>query len=532
MFIESTEYDYDNIIYPVPFNNLVQNRSLRYKDFDIPRQEFPSFVRYGKIQPALNRETEFVVVTGASDNHALSLISFLYSTLLACPQSPLVIVDYGLSSKSLTGLWGNVSQIYSIRQQLGSFAPIYYRKFNFDNFPKWFQLNTPSRGGYAWKVVSIYDVLTEFKGLVVWSDAGNVFNNLGVEIQRTRRNGFFSGQAGHSVGVLTHDSTYQFIEEMGWKTNVRSIKDKRSCNGANLFFDYWNNTVMTNVVYPYVKCSYTKRCIDPNGSNRRNHRQDQSIISIFVHLFGVEQACSVQYGTTTQFHRDYEFYGIGYGTNNKLIQMLSEKYNITVNIFYHVCLLDSVECSTQIHKKAFFHYLVFMIPMYCLFVLISIFLLVSTVENHENWINVSRMGMKEHIAFPVEVKRGLRLRSGKKYLITVAITDDSPHLREKVKTTIDMLSLYQKYYRIKPVIFSQSDAVLDYATHKKVTVISEVDRNEFGVPIYRSLLSSMKKRYRFLLYGYMNSDILMDPLIFSAIDQMDMLHKKTNIPVF
>ena len=111
------------------------------------------------------------------------------------------------------------------------------------------------------------------------------------------------------------------------------------------------------------------------------------------------------------------------------------------------------------------------------------------------------------------------------------ITDDSPHLREKVKTTIDMLSLYQKYYRIKPVIFSQSDAVLDYATHKKVTVISEVDRNEFGVPIYRSLLSSMKKRYRFLLYGYMNSDILMDPLIFSAIDQMDMLHKKTNIPV-
>ena len=82
-----------------------------------------------------------------------------------------------------------------------------------------------------------------------------------------------------------------------------------------------------------------------------------------------------------------------------------------------------------------------MIPMYCLFLLISIFLLVSTVENHENWINVSRMGMKEHIAFPVEVKRGLRLRSGKKYLITVAITDDSPHLREKVKTTIDMLSL-------------------------------------------------------------------------------------------
>ena len=194
LFIKSSEYDYDNITYPIPFNKLVQNRSLRYKDFGIPRQGFPSFVKYGKIQPALNRETEFVVVTGASDNHALSLIGFLYSTLLACPQSPLVIVDYGLSSKSLTGLWGNVSQIHSIRQQLGSFAPIYYRKFNFDNFPKWFQLNTHTRGGYAWKVESIYDALTEFKGLVVWSDAGNVFNNLGVEIQLEEMDSFLVKQ--------------------------------------------------------------------------------------------------------------------------------------------------------------------------------------------------------------------------------------------------------------------------------------------------------------------------------------------------
>ena len=63
---------------------------------------------------------------------------------------------------------------------------MYYRKYNFDNFPKWFQLNSHSRGGYAWKVVSIYDALTEFKCLVVWSDARNVFNHPGVEIQRTR----------------------------------------------------------------------------------------------------------------------------------------------------------------------------------------------------------------------------------------------------------------------------------------------------------------------------------------------------------
>ena len=338
MFIKSSEYDYDNITYPIPFNKLVQNRSLRYKDFGIPRQGFPSFVKYGKIQPALNRETEFVVVTGASDNHALSLISYLYSTLLACPQSPLVIVDYGLNDKSLTGLWRNVSQINSIRQQLGSVAPIYYRQFNFDSFPNWFRLSTPTRGGYAWKVVLIYDILTEYKGLVVWSDAGNIFNSIDVDIQRARRNGFFTSRVGHSVGLLTHNGTYQFIQEMGWR-NVSSVIEKQCCNAANMFFDFWNRTIMTNVVYPYVKCSYTKRCIDPIGSSMANHRQDQSVISIFVHLFGVNEACSRGYETTTLFHRDYENFRYKNATNNMLIKMIRDKYNITVRIYYDVCCI-------------------------------------------------------------------------------------------------------------------------------------------------------------------------------------------------
>ena len=333
-FIESIVYDYDDIIYPVPFHDLVSNRSLRYELFDTPRMEYPSFVKYGKIQPALNRETEYVVVTGASSNHALSLISFLYSTLLACPFSPLVIVDFGLGDRIMPMFWGNVSQIHSIREQIGSSSPIYYRKFDFNHFPSWFQINeSSSRGGYAWKVVAIYDVLTEYKGLVVWSDAGNVFSNLNVELERTRRNGFFSSEVGHTVGVLTYNTTYQFIEDMGWQSNVRSIKDRSSCNGANLFFDYWNHTVMTNVVYPYVKCSYTRKCIAPKGSNKRNHRQDQSIISIFVHLSGIQESCRVHYGTNVKFHRDYEFYGKRYGTNDHLVKMLMDKYNITVTIF-------------------------------------------------------------------------------------------------------------------------------------------------------------------------------------------------------
>lgn len=180
--------------------------------------------------------------------------------------------------------------------------------------------------------------------------------------------------------------------------------------------------------------------------------------------------------------------------------------------------------------KLFFSHLKLMISSLLLFILTSFFIIVTRVSNDVNWKSESERN-ELFVSFPVEMNRNLHIRSGKKYLITVGITDDSPQLREKVKTTIDMLSLYQRYYRLKPVVFSQSDAVLQYARQKKVEVITEVDRNEFGVPIYRSLLSSLKKRYRSLLYGYMNSDILIDPSIFSFINQMDLLHKRTNIPV-
>ena len=60
------------------------------------REGFPSFLNFGVVQPSLNPDNEYVIVTGASQNHVLSLVNLLYSTLLANPYSPLVIVDYGI----------------------------------------------------------------------------------------------------------------------------------------------------------------------------------------------------------------------------------------------------------------------------------------------------------------------------------------------------------------------------------------------------------------------------------------------------
>ena len=272
-------------------------------------------------------------MAGASQNHIISLVNLLYSTLLANPYSPLVIVDYGIYEAGLMYLLSNITQIHLLRKQIGSESLIYYRKFNFDHFPEWCRITEPlSVGGYSWKIITIFDVITEYKGVVLWTDAGSIVGNIDKDIQCARMNGFYSNSAGHSIRKWTHPGTYQYLEEMKWISVVNSTKDKWCCNVGYLIIDYRNRTVMENIIYPTVKCSLTKKCITPIGSHRRNHIQDQSVISIFVQSLGIHQACDPQHPSSVSFHQDAEKCNNQTDTDRRLLQSFKSKYNIAVTI--------------------------------------------------------------------------------------------------------------------------------------------------------------------------------------------------------
>ena len=287
------------------------------------REGFPSFLNFGVVQTSLNPDNEYVIVTGASQNHVLSLVNLLYSTLLANPYSPLVIVDYGIYEAGLMYLLSNITQIHLLRKQIGSESPIYYRKFNFDHFPEWCRITEPlSVGGYSWKIITIFDVITEYKGVVLWTDTGSIVGNIDKDIRSARMNGFYSNSAGHSIRKWTHPGTYQYLEEMKWISVVNSTKDKWCCNVGYLIIDYRNRTVMENIIYPTVKCSLTKKCIIPIGSHRRNHRQDQSVISIFVQSLGIHQACDPQHPSSVSFHQGAEKHNNRIDTDRRFLQTL------------------------------------------------------------------------------------------------------------------------------------------------------------------------------------------------------------------
>ena len=98
---------------------------------------------------------------------------------------------------------------------------------------------------------------------------------------------------------------------------------------------------MKNVIYPTVKCSLTKKCITPIGSHRRNHRQDQSVISIFVQSLGIHQACDPQHPSSVSFHQDAEKCNNQTDTDRRLLQSLKSKYNITVTSVFNSTVIGN-----------------------------------------------------------------------------------------------------------------------------------------------------------------------------------------------
>lgn len=218
--------------------------------------------------------------------------------------SSIVFVDFGLDNVTLHELINEFREMKRILDRFHSPALLYYRKFDFAHFPAWYSLaDRQVRGGYSWKVISYYDVLMECKRIVAWSDGGNlVSTNLRNEMYRVHLFGLYTPYSGGNLQQWLHGKSQRFL---GANKMLRKIMlGKGMCTGGYVFINYNNETVMNDVIFPLVQCAYTRRCIAPLGSTRKNHRQDQAILSALVQSAKIPQCCQGWYRTYTTFHQD------------------------------------------------------------------------------------------------------------------------------------------------------------------------------------------------------------------------------------
>ena len=320
------EYDYPNITYPIPFDQLYNNKSMRYVDFGKPNSRLPSFVQLGEVTESSFRDVDYIVVTGSSSNHLYSNINTIYSILLADIRVSIVFVDFGLEDEPFAVLVREMKIMQEIYQQRGSWGQLYYRKFDFSHFPDWFDISDRMiRGGYSWKVISYADVLMESRRMVFWSDGGNqVPASLETELSRARTYGLFTPCSGGSLQMWLHGQSIRFL---GWNKMLRKLfLGKAMCTGGYLFIHYNNTQVMQNVLIPLLQCAYTRRCISPLGSSRRNHRQDQAILSALVQSEKIPMSCQQKYNTGVRFHHECDSDEKCRSRREELIQKLRGGY--------------------------------------------------------------------------------------------------------------------------------------------------------------------------------------------------------------
>ena len=288
LLVYIVEYDYNGTVYPIPFSELYNDYTTHYKDFGKPNPLFPSFVLTGPIPSFHQKSSDVLMITGASDNHAIFSFSLLYSMILADPYGSILYIDLDITLKNRQILAAHFNTIREIQQKMKSTGFLAYRVYNWDSFPVWmnlFKSGGKRRGAYSWKVIPVYDAFKEWKGLVTWLDAGCLITDgLSREFTLARRYGFYSPQSAGNLRQWCHKKSQQFLLEHHF---VDRINQRGAVGMGGVVFLSYHHPTSRAFMQRYIDCAYTQKCIGPIGSSVLNHRQDQAVMSVLAHHFGL-----------------------------------------------------------------------------------------------------------------------------------------------------------------------------------------------------------------------------------------------------
>lgn len=210
------------------------------------------------------------LLTGASANHARSLVKFLQSVRRHEPDLSVQVFDLGLGSER--------SRVEAVGYRV--------RVFPYDRYPAFCKITERDAGKYAWKPIIIASVLEETMEPVLWLDAGCVLTSRIMGLTRGMSDGINDAWSPVSQGKLgdwTHKKT---LHLMGVPSTWRNTVDNRS-GGLVSFAPTLNGLHMARAWRQYA---LNRDAIAPKGSSRDNHRQDQSLLSI---LFAFAEANGV-----------------------------------------------------------------------------------------------------------------------------------------------------------------------------------------------------------------------------------------------
>jgi uncharacterized protein DUF1647 len=214
-----------------------------------------------------------IVVTAASSNHFGALRYMLES--LRALGARVECYDLGLTAREV--------------RALPRWAGLFYHKFNFAAYPP--HLNVEINAGeYAWKPVIVAEVVERERRSaapddVLWSDAGSYFHSLAPIAERVRSShGLWIRRSSGTMGRWTHPLMFERLH-----ADASAYADLPNADATLVGFatghpsSVVRERVYHDIIVPWHAGAMEKDCIAPSGSSRKNHRQDQALLSFLVH---------------------------------------------------------------------------------------------------------------------------------------------------------------------------------------------------------------------------------------------------------
>ncbi|MEY4226009.1 MAG: hypothetical protein RL190_766 [Actinomycetota bacterium] len=223
------------------------------------------------------------IVSAADATHGASLANLAASVQRHAPTADFVAWDLGL-------------ELRQVERLKAAHPKVRIRPFPFAQEPQHMDVRHQA-GHYAWKPVIIeHEAAGDPARLLLWLDAGDlVVGSLDVLARVIARDGLYSP---HSSGRIV-DWTHPLMLE---RFNV-SIAHRTAANlsGGIVGADPAMAGVR-DLLAAWARCARDAACIAPAGSDRSNHRQDQSSLSILARQAG--------FALDRPYHRSFGWAGI------------------------------------------------------------------------------------------------------------------------------------------------------------------------------------------------------------------------------
>jgi hypothetical protein len=145
---------------------------------------------------------------------------------------------------------------------------------------------------------------------VLWADAGSYFESLEPIAGAVEAGGgVWLRRSSGTVADWTHPGMFAALGEDGSRFAALPNADATLVGLATGHAAREvRDAVYHDIVQPWKACAMTRDCIAPAGSSRRNHRQDQAVLTYLVHKAGHPFASGTHHDLKIRCKCDRWFY--------------------------------------------------------------------------------------------------------------------------------------------------------------------------------------------------------------------------------